>query len=154
MKEKLRSLFDVKMLKFLLVGIVNTLFGTTLMFVLYNCWLAKYGGLGYWISSGANYFFGSILSYFLNKYFTFKNHEHGWKPVLRFALSIAVCYLLAYGAAKPLVRWILADAAPKVRYNVAMLTGMCLFTGLNYLGQRLFAFREPKQDGTGQDSAS
>ena len=150
MKEKLRSLFDIKMLKFLLVGIVNTLFGTTLMFVLYNCWLTKYGDLGYWISSGANYFFGSILSYFLNKYFTFKNHERGWKPILRFALSIAVCYLLAYGAAKPLVRWILAEAAPKVRDNVAMLTGMCLFTGLNYLGQRLFAFREPK----GQDNAS
>ena len=90
------------------------------------------------------------MSYFLNKYFTFKNHERGWKPILRFALSIAVCYLLAYGAAKPLVRWILADAAPKVRDNVAMLTGMCLFTGLNYLGQRLFAFREPK----GQDNAS
>ena len=39
MKEKLRSLFDIKMLKFLLVGVVNTLFGTTLMFVLYNCCL-------------------------------------------------------------------------------------------------------------------
>lgn len=146
MKAKLRSLFDIKMLKFLLVGIVNTLFGTTLMFVLYNCWLSKYGDVGYWISSGANYFFGSILSYFLNKYFTFRNHERGWRPILRFALSIAVCYLLAYGAAKPLVRWILSDAAVKVRDNVAMLTGMCLFTGLNYLGQRLFAFREPKQE--------
>ncbi len=148
MKAKLRSLFDIKMLKFLLVGIVNTLFGTTLMFVLYNCWLTKYGDLGYWISSGANYFFGSILSYFLNKYFTFKNHEHGWRPVLRFALSIAACYLLAYGAAKPLVRWILSDASASVRDNVAMLTGMCLFTALNYLGQRLFAFREPKDNAS------
>ena len=136
----------MKMLKFLLVGVVNTLFGTTLMFVLYNCWLSRYGDVGYWISSGANYLFGSILSYFLNKYFTFRNHERGWRPILRFALSIAVCYLLAYGAAKPLVRWILSDAAVKVRDNVAMLTGMCLFTGLNYLGQRLFAFREPKSN--------
>ena len=26
--------------------------------------------------------------------------------------------------------------------NAAMLAGMCLFTGFNYLGQRLFAFKE------------
>ena len=30
-----------------------------------------------------------------------------------------------------------------LRENLAMLVGMCLFTGFNYLGQRLFAFREP-----------
>lgn len=152
MKGKLRSLFDIKMLKFLLVGVVNTLFGTTLMFVLYNCWLERYGDRGYWISSAANYFFGSILSYFLNKYFTFRNHERGWKPLLRFALSITVCYLLAYGAAKPLVRWLLSGATANVRNNVAMLTGMCLFVGLNYLGQRLFAFREPKNKEQASDT--
>ena len=34
------------------------------------------------------------------------------------------------------------DAA--LRDNIAKLTGMCLFVGFNYLGQRLFAFREKK----------
>ena len=32
------------------------------------------------------------------------------------------------------------------RDNVAMLVGMVLFTGLNYLGQRFFAFRSPKAE--------
>ena len=95
MWNKIKGLFDAKMLRFLIVGVVNTLFGTTLMFVLYNCWLDAYGSTGYWISSAANYFFGSILSYFLNKYFTFRNHERGWRPILRFTLNITVCYLLA-----------------------------------------------------------
>ena len=134
--KKLLALFDVKMWKFLLVGVVNTLVGTAIMFGLYN--LAH---CGYWFSSAANYVLTSILSYFLNKYFTFKNTETGWRPVLRFALNIAVCYLLAYGIAEPLMRWALSAATPALRDNAAMLTGMVLFTGFNYLGQRLFAFR-------------
>ena len=30
----------------------------------------------------------------------------------------------------------------KVQENAAMLVGMCLYTGLNYLGQRFFAFKK------------
>ena len=135
--KKLLALFDVKMWKFLLVGGINTLVGSAIMFGLYN--LAH---VPYWPSSAANYILTSILSYFLNKYFTFQNTEKGWKPVLRFAVNIAVCYGLAYGLAEPLVRWLLSDASVTLRENVAMLTGMVLFTGFNYLGQRLFAFKE------------
>lgn len=134
--KKLLSLMDEKMWKFLLVGVVNTLVGTAIMFGLYN--LAH---CGYWFSSAANYILTSILSYFLNKYFTFKNTEKGWRPVLRFGVNIAVCYLLAYGIAEPLMRWALSAATPALRDNAAMLTGMVLFTGFNYLGQRLFAFK-------------
>ncbi len=135
--KKLLSLLDVKMWKFLLVGVINTLVGSAIMFGLYN--LAH---CGYWFSSAANYILTSILSYFLNKYFTFKNTEKGWKPILRFAVNIGVCYGLAYGIAEPLMRWLLSAATPTLRENAAMLTGMVLFTGFNYLGQRLFAFKE------------
>ena len=134
--KKILALFDAKMWKFILVGIVNTLVGYGIMFGLYN--LAH---VGYWLSSAANYILTSILSYFLNKYFTFKNTEKGWKPVLRFAINIAVCYGLAYGIAEPLVRWLLAGATTTLRDNVAMLVGSCFFVGFNYLGQRFFAFR-------------
>ncbi|MBR5524297.1 MAG: GtrA family protein [Clostridia bacterium] len=130
---------DAKFWKFLLVGVINTLVGTAIMFGLYN--LAH---VGYWLSSAANYILTSILSYFLNKYFTFRNTEKGWKPIFRFAVNIGVCYLLAYGIAEPLMRWALSSATETLRENAAMLTGMCLFTGFNYLGQRLFAFREKK----------
>lgn len=149
MKEKLRGFvmmfFDRTFLKFILVGVVNTLFGTAIMFAFYNLL-----HLSYWVSSAANYFFGSILSYFLNKHFTFKNKEKGAKTVLRFALEISVCYLIAYGAARPLVRLILSGASVKVRDNVAMLVGMGLFVVLNYIGQRFFAFAEKKPDEKGE----
>lgn len=139
MIQKLRSIFDEKLLKFLLVGILNTLVGNGLGFLLLNC-----TPMGYWASSAISYVLASIMSYFLNRYFTFKFQEKGIRPALRFALNIAVCYLLAYGLAQPLAEAILSGYSKNVRENVAMLFGMGLFTILNYLGQRFFAFRERK----------
>ena len=137
--KKILSLFDAKLLRFLIVGVINTLVGTAIMFGLYN--LAH---CSYWVSSAANYILTSILSFFLNKYFTFKNKEQSLSQVLRFVINIAVCYGLAYGIAKPLCRALLASASVSVRDNVSMLVGMVLFTGLNYLGQRFFAFKSEK----------
>ena len=134
--KKLLSLFDAKLLRFLIVGVINTLVGSAIMFGLYN--LAH---CSYWFSSAANYVLTSILSFFLNKYFTFKNKEQSLSQVLRFVVNIAACYLAAYGVAKPLCRLLLAGASVTVRDNVSMLVGMVIFTGLNYLGQRFFAFR-------------
>lgn len=59
--------------KFLLVGVVNTLIGTGTMFSLYN--LAH---CSYWVSSAANYIVGGIVSFFLNKYFTFQSKTREW----------------------------------------------------------------------------
>lgn len=139
--KKILSLFDAKLLRFLIVGVINTLVGMAIMFGLYNL-----AGCTYWVSSAANYILTSILSFFLNKYFTFKNKEQSAAQVLRFVVNIAVCYLVAYGIAKPLCLKLMANASVSLRDNVSMLVGMVLFTGLNYLGQRLFAFRETKED--------
>lgn len=139
--KRLGSLLDAKLWRFLLVGVVNTLVGTGIMFGLYNL-----AGCSYWVSSAANYVLTSILSFFLNKHFTFQNRERSTGQVVRFAANIAVCYLIAYGMAKPLCLYWLANAAAGTRDNIAMLVGMVLFTGLNYLGQRFFAFRSPKTE--------
>ena len=134
---RLRGLLDEKLLKFILVGIINTAVGTAIMFGLYNL-----AGCSYWVSSAANYILTSILSFFLNKFFTFRNRQRSPAQILRFAGNILLCYLIAYGAAKPAVLWALSGAGRRLQENVAMLVGMCLFTGLNYLGQRLFVCSE------------
>ena len=138
----MRKFLDKTFWKFILVGVVNTLFGTAIMFVFYNVF-----GLSYWLSSASNYFFGSILSFFLNKRFTFQNKDKSFLVVLKFALNIAVCYGIAYGVAKPLAAAILAGTSVslKLQENIAMLVGMCLFVGLNYLGQRFFAFAKKEE---------
>ncbi len=137
MRELIKKFADKTFLRFVLVGIINTLFGTAIMFVFYNVF-----GLSYWLSSASNYFFGSILSYFLNKYYTFRYKKRDWKVVGRFALNIAACYLIAYGIAKPLITALMSGFAVNVQENVAMVCGMGLFVVLNYLGQRFFAFKE------------
>ena len=137
--RKLLALFDVKMWKFLLVGLLNTLVGDGLSFLLINL-----TDMGIWLATALPMALASVMSYFLNKHFTFKNTETGWRPAVRFALNIAMCYVVAYGIAIPLMQWALSTADPALRDNVAKLTGMVLFTGCNYLGQRLFAFREKK----------
>lgn len=95
--SRLSGIIDQKLARFLIVGVVNTLVGTAIMFGLYN--LAH---CSYWVSSAANYLLTSILSFFLNKYFTFQSSERSAGEIVRFALNIAACYLLAYGIAKPL----------------------------------------------------
>lgn len=131
------KLIDKTTIKFLIVGVINTLVGTSVMFLSYNII-----GLGYWISSAANYIIGSIVSYFLNKYFTFQNKERSLKMIVKFIVNISLCYLIAYGAAKPLIYHILEGWPVKLQDNGAMLVGMCLFVGLNYLGQRFVVFRK------------
>ena len=135
------QLFDRTVIKFLAAGVVNTLVGCGTMFLLYN--LAH---CSYWASSAANYVVGGIVSFFLNKYFTFQNKTWEWSQVWKFAVNVTVCYLLGYGLAKPLVRWALAGMGTTVQDNAAMLAGMCLFVAFNYCGQRFFVFKKP-EDG-------
>jgi len=105
MIKKILSLVDQKLLRFIIVGCINTVVGTAIMFGLYNL-----ASCSYWVSSAANYILTSILSFFLNKYFTFQNKERSWKQVAKFIINIAVCYVLAYGIAKPVVMYILSGA--------------------------------------------
>lgn len=123
-------------IRFLLIGVINTLVGTLIMFGLYNI-----AGCSYWISSATNYLVGSILSFFLNKYFTFQSRGKNLSQIIRFAINIIICYLLAYGMARPISLLLLANNSIMIRDNLSMLGGMCLFTGLNYLGQRFFVFK-------------
>lgn len=131
----MKRLVDKTAVKFLLVGVVNTLVGSAVMFSLYN-----FAGCPYWPSVCANYLCGGVVSYFLNKHFTFRNNERSWAQVGRFVLTVAVCMLLAYGVAKPAARWMLAGFGERVQKNGAMVVGMVLYTALNYFGQRFFAF--------------
>ena len=139
MKKILLSFFDATFLKFMLVGVVNTLVGTAVMFFCFNVLMWSY-----WISSAMNYIVGSIVSYLLNKRYTFQHKGHDWSTVWKFIVNVSVCYVLAYGLAKPLVTWMLSGFTTNIQGNVALLVGMILFVGLNYIGQRFWAFSPKK----------
>ena len=139
-----KKLLDSSFIRFLIVGVINTLVGTAVMFGLYNiAGLHKWGQIGYWLSTIGNYTVGSVVSFFLNKHFTFKNKEKGKAVVIRFVINIAVCMTLAYGIAQKCVELALAGTflSEQLQGNISMLVGMGLFVLLNYFGQRFFAFR-------------
>lgn len=130
------KILDKTFLKFMLVGCINTLVGTFVMFISYNLI-----GLGYWLSSALNYIVGSIVSYILNKNYTFQNKDKSIKTVIKFIINITLCYVIAYGIAKPLVINILSSQSQIIQENIAMIVGMGLFVILNYFGQRFFTFK-------------
>jgi putative flippase GtrA len=136
MKKMIKQLFDATFWKFILVGITNTIFGTGIMFLFYNVF-----HFSYWISSASNYIFGSILSYILNRVFTFKSGQKTKTTVPKFIINISICYFVAYGLARPIISSIVSGYGETMRDNVAMLVGMFLFVGLNYLGQKFFVFK-------------
>ncbi len=136
MLTKIKEKFDLTFIKFLIVGVANTIVGTAVMFIAYNLI-----HLSYWVSSAANYIVGSLLSYFLNKYFTFQNKDKSPMVIIKFIINITLCYLIAYMGAKRLILWILADLPVVWQDNIAMVCGMGLFVILNYFGQRFFAFK-------------
>lgn len=151
MKEKLLSLFDIKLWKFLLVGVLNTVVGEGL-----KALLLAFTALGPFPASAISTALASVLSYFLNRYFTFKYQGDNAKAVLRFTLNIVVCYVLSHAIALLLIYplltgaengWfagfsLIASEKKTVADYIATYSGSCLFVGFNYLGQRFFAFRE------------
>ncbi len=128
--------FDTSIPKFLLVGVGNTLLSAVIMFAL--------EGLGYWPSTAIAYVAGAVMSFFLNRKFTFQSEAEVGKSALRFALNVAVCYILAYAIAQPLGGMILGAMGVKGVWleRLIKLGGMGLYTVLNYFGQRFFAFKK------------
>ena len=53
---------DNELVKFLIVGVLNTIIGASIMFVAYN-----FLGLNYWVSTSLNYIVAGTFSFFANK---------------------------------------------------------------------------------------
>lgn len=137
----MQKLIDKTTIKFLIVGVINTIVGNGAMFLIYN-----FVYQNYWVSSIANYVIGGIVSYFLNKHFTFNYKKKSIMTLVLFIINTALCWLIAYGIAKPLATYLLTSTTVNVRDNVAMLVGMCLYVGLNYFGQRFIVFADKDAD--------
>ena len=63
-----------------------------------------------------------------------------------FIANILICYLVAYGIAKPLISWILKGYSSWMQDNISMFLGMIFFVLLNYVGQRMFVFKNNEHE--------
>lgn len=132
-------------IKFLLVGVVNTLVGLGLMLLLLNAI-----GFTYWWSTFIGNTVGAIVSYSLNRSYTFRSDVVWWRGLLPFAIVILACYVIAYGLGMTIVEWILPLIVPQVSHtwidNLAVVAGMGMYTILNFIGQRWFVFGDRKDN--------
>ena len=138
---KLKVFFDRSFWLFALIGCLNTVVSLSLQFTFYNLL-----SMGYWWSTSTAFFLSSILSYYLNKKYSFRNKGKIGDTALKFALVIGVCYIFSYSIAKPFSSYILSliNVSNDVNFieKLAMLIGQVVFAVLNYTGQRFFTFRK------------
>lgn len=148
MIKKLFSFFwDKSFLTFLLIGGGNFILTSVGMLLLYNK-----AGFGYWGSSAVMFFLCSILSFILNRKYSFQSKAPLLKSAFRFSVVIAVCYFVAFGLAEKLTPALLLALIPTAGAHlieqIAMLFAQVIFTGFNYIGQRLWAFRPEAGDAS------
>ncbi|MBS4190821.1 GtrA family protein [Bacillus sp. FJAT-49705] len=126
-------------IRFLLVGIMNTLTGISLMLFLLNV-----TGLSYWLSTFFGNSAGAVVSYFLNRSFTFQSNSKITKSLPRFITVILVCYFISFT-----VSHIAAEIISDLSFfsylflsneNLAVFIGTGFYTVMNYFGQKHLVF--------------
>lgn len=124
--------------RFIMVGVVNTVVGLSVMYLLLHLL-----GQSYWIATFVGNSIGAFVSFILNRNFTFKSQNSMSKSAVRFVIVILCCYFLSYEMGRSFVVDILKnnDFIPKnIQTDLSVLVGTCLYTLLNYFGQKLFVF--------------
>ena len=144
MKSLIKKFFSAEFIRFAMVGVINTLVGAAIMFGAHNLF-----GVSTEISKILNYTLTSVMSFFLNKHFTFRNKGNMWPQIVRFALVIIACYLIADFLEIQIMTRLLIVQSEKWHNNLSMLVHMLIFIALNYTGQRFFAFREKRREESG-----
>lgn len=129
------------LVRFLLVGVVNTFIGLALMFFLLNV-----AGLSYWVSTFTGNAIGACVSFLLNRTFTFRSNVSFKKGLPRFFVIIFSCYFSAYFCSEKLVKLLSQFylLSPFMEKNASILIGSTLYTIANYLGQKYFVFNNIK----------
>jgi putative flippase GtrA len=123
--------------RFLLVGIINTIVGLSMMLTLFHI------GFTYWLATFIGNVIGACVSFSLNRSFTFKSKQTDMLTVVRFFTVIGVCYSVSYfigiQLATNMFRLFMSFPSQHIE-DAAILFGTALYTVLNFFGQKQFVF--------------
>ncbi|CAM3863273.1 GtrA family protein [Mesobacillus zeae] len=130
-------------IRFLLVGVINTATGLTIMLVLLE--LLRWPYMPATLAGNA---VGAAVSYILNRSFTFRSNASVPEALPRFITVILLCYMFSYGTSRVaagylLPIWMQGFFSADV---LAVFMGTALYTISNYAGQKYWVFRQ----GTGE----
>lgn len=147
---KIKKLVDRTLALYLIIGVLNFIVCTALMFFLFNvCGFSEH------VSPLVNYGLGSLIWYLSCRYILFPTHRTTLRQLCRFIIDVIVCYLLSYYVAAPLLSGVLlrsqgvreffsfgGDSADMISGNCEMTVGAFSYALLNYFGQRYFVFSD------------
>lgn len=124
-------------LKFAIVGIINTCIGLFVIFILMNLF-----HIGYWPATFIGNSTGAALSYILNRKFTFQSKTSVGGSSLRFLAVILISYLGAYSLSDHIINIAFQHSNLEILTDkeASVLLGSCLYTFVNYFGQKYFVF--------------
>lgn len=125
----IKKLFSNKIIRFLFVGVLNTV----VWYAIYYLQLKL--GINYILSNVIAYILATIHSYLWNKFFTFKTKEQSKEEIIRFIL---VCFAsLAIGSCT-LYLWVSILGIDK---STAGIINMFVTTIINWFGHNYFSFK-------------
>lgn len=124
------------LVRFLIVGVANTLTGLGTMYA-----AMYFLGLDIVSANILGYTIGIIQSFLLNKSWTFGSNDRAVSSFLRFLLVLAVAY------SANLVTVIVTNAVFAVNPYLAQALGIFPYTAIGYLGSRFFVFRNQRCTG-------
>jgi len=126
----------IQFLTFNLVGIVNTLFGFSIIFTL------MFLGMSALASNFIGYFLGAILSYTLNKKYTFKSDTKDKTEALKFFTVLLISYLINLMT----LQWLLTFLNP---YSAQFISAI-VYTLSSFILVKLFVFSEKNMNKKSQ----
>ena len=125
------EVFDSTFVRFVIVGLVNTVIGYSVIMILFHM-----AGLSYSLSYFLSYVVGVIVSFFLNRQFVFFSRNDKMLEFFRFLLAFGVSYGISY-----LALYILVENRILVE-NIAFFAGMVVYSTLFYLLNKHITFKQ------------
>jgi putative flippase GtrA len=122
--------------RFLAVGVLNTIVGYGMTFA------ALALGAPYFAATALGTGCGLVVSFAMNRRFTFRHRGRPWTAALRFAAVSFACYLVAFPVARAaLAGWAIGPLAPD---QTAAVAGSAFYTALHYVALRSLVFNRAK----------
>ena len=121
-------------IKYLLVGVFNTFFGYGIIFA------CMYFGVVAEVSNFIGYFFGIIVSYKLNKKFTFNSVADYKDDFFKFVGSMYIAYIINLITLVVCIRYL------NINHYIGQLVAAISYTLSGYLLSRNWVFNDSKKN--------
>ena len=123
------KLFKIEFIRFLLIGIINTLLGLSVIFILI------YFNINNYLANLIGYLVGLVFSFLLHKHYTFNNKT---KTIKKQIIIFIVVFLVSYS----INFYILYISLEYVSKYIAQIMALIAYTFVSYLLNKFITFKD------------